>query len=368
MNDEQKSALGNRVLGRVIDSTGKPVDGKGPLVATFGENSRNSQMLETGIKVIDMLCPFSKGGKVGLIGGAGVGKTVLIMELINNVAKSGAVAVYVPETPSNGSDMASKNVAVVLPEKSDSPKAYLNAVETAVIVAEHLCDKGHDVLLAIDPPFPSRFIQAGNEVAALLGRIPSAVGYQPTLSTEMGALREPKGSITSVQAIYIPADDLSDPAPSTTFAHLDVTVALSREHFLEGIFPAIDPLGSTSCHLAPGVVGEDHYKTASNVRALLAQYKSLQEIIAILGMDELSEEDKLTVSRARKIQRFLSQPLHVAETLIGTPGTYVPLKNTIAVCKSILNGQYDQWTDEAFLVGLFEDTQLIAGHPEIQPR
>jgi len=379
--------VGPETLGRIINVIGEPVDERGPVAAkkhyeihrpapSFVDQSTEPQVLVTGIKVIDLLTPYPKGGKIGLFGGAGVGKTVTIMELINNVAKAhGGVSVFagVGERTREGNDlyhemMESKvinlegesKVALVYGQMNEPPGARARVALTGLTQAEYFRDEeGQDVLFFIDNIF--RFTQAGSEVSALLGRIPSAVGYQPTLATDMGALQEritttKKGSITSVQAIYVPADDLTDPAPATSFAHLDATTVLSRQIAELGIFPAVDPLDSTSRILDPRVVGEEHYQVARDVQRVLQSYKSLQDIIAILGMDELSEEDKLTVARARKIQRFLSQPFHVAEVFTGTPGALVSLADTIKGFKGIVAGQYDDLPESAFyMVGTIEE-------------
>jgi F-type H+-transporting ATPase subunit beta len=379
--------VGPETLGRIINVIGEPVDERGPVTAKksyqihrpapdFVDQSTEPQVLVTGIKVIDLLTPYPKGGKIGLFGGAGVGKTVTIMELINNVAKAhGGVSVFagVGERTREGNDlyhemMESKviqlegesKVALVYGQMNEPPGARARVALTGLTQAEYFRDEeGQDVLFFIDNIF--RFTQAGSEVSALLGRIPSAVGYQPTLATDMGALQEritttKKGSITSVQAIYVPADDLTDPAPATSFAHLDATTVLSRQIAELGIFPAVDPLDSTSRILDPRVVGEEHYQVARDVQRVLQSYKSLQDIIAILGMDELSEEDKLTVARARKIQRFLSQPFHVAEVFTGTPGALVSLADTIKGFKGIVAGQYDDLPESAFyMVGTIEE-------------
>jgi F-type H+/Na+-transporting ATPase subunit beta len=373
--------VGRETLGRILNVIGEPVDEKGPVQAKIHmpihqpapelvDQSTETEILTTGIKVIDLLTPYSKGGKIGLFGGAGVGKTVIIMELINNIAKAhGGVSVFagVGERTREGNDLyhemiesgvinledlAKSKVALVYGQMNEPPGARARVGLSGLTVAEHFRDaEGQDVLLFIDNIF--RFTQAGSEVSALLGRIPSAVGYQPTLGTEMGALQEritstKKGSITSVQAIYVPADDLTDPAPATAFSHLDATTVLSRSIAELGIYPAVDPLDSTSRILDPAVVGEEHYRVARDVQSTLQRYKSLQDIIAILGMDELSEEDKLVVSRARKLQRFLSQPFHVAEVFTGTPGVLVPLKDTIAGFKAIVAGEYDDLPEGAF--------------------
>jgi F-type H+-transporting ATPase subunit beta len=379
--------VGPETLGRIINVIGEPVDERGPVNAkkhyeihrpapAFVDQATEQQVLVTGIKVVDLLTPYPKGGKIGLFGGAGVGKTVTIMELINNVAKAhGGVSVFagVGERTREGNDlyhemMESKvinlegesKVALVYGQMNEPPGARARVALTGLTQAEYFRDEeGQDVLFFIDNIF--RFTQAGSEVSALLGRIPSAVGYQPTLATDMGALQEritttKKGSITSVQAIYVPADDLTDPAPATSFAHLDATTVLSRQIAELGIFPAVDPLDSTSRILDPRVVGEEHYQVARDVQRVLQNYKSLQDIIAILGMDELSEEDKLTVARARKIQRFLSQPFHVAEVFTGTPGALVGLADTIKGFKGIVAGQYDDLPESAFyMVGTIEE-------------
>jgi F-type H+/Na+-transporting ATPase subunit beta len=379
--------VGPETLGRIINVIGEPVDERGPVNAkkhyeihrpapSFVDQATEQQMLVTGIKVIDLLTPYPKGGKIGLFGGAGVGKTVTIMELINNIAKAhGGVSVFagVGERTREGNDlyhemMESKvinldgesKVALVYGQMNEPPGARARVALTGLTQAEYFRDEeGQDVLFFIDNIF--RFTQAGSEVSALLGRIPSAVGYQPTLATDMGALQEritttKKGSITSVQAIYVPADDLTDPAPATSFAHLDATTVLSRQIAELGIFPAVDPLDSTSRILDPRVVGEEHYQVARDVQRVLQTYKSLQDIIAILGMDELSEEDKLVVARARKIQRFLSQPFHVAEVFTGTPGALVKLEDTIKGFKGIVSGQYDDLPESAFyMVGTIEE-------------
>ncbi len=381
--------VGNATLGRILNVIGEPVDEKGPVAKkearaihqpapTFAEQATSSEILVTGIKVIDLLAPYSKGGKIGLFGGAGVGKTVLIMELINNIAKvhSGfSVFAGVGERTREGNDLyhemiesgvikpdnlEESQVALVYGQMNEPPGARARVALTGLTLAEQFRDQsGTDVLFFVDNIF--RFTQAGSEVSALLGRIPSAVGYQPTLATDMGALQEritstKAGSITSVQAIYVPADDLTDPSPATTFAHLDSTVVLSRDIAALGIYPAVDPLDSTSRQLDPLVVGDDHYGTARAVQGTLQRYKELRDIIAILGMDELSPEDKLAVARARKIQRFLSQPFHVAEVFTGTPGKYVPLKDTIQGFKMIVNGECDHMPEQAFyMVGTIEE-------------
>jgi F-type H+/Na+-transporting ATPase subunit beta len=381
--------VGRETLGRILNVIGEPVDEKGPVDAKIHvsihqpapelvDQSTETEILTTGIKVIDLLTPYSKGGKIGLFGGAGVGKTVIIMELINNIAKAhGGVSVFagVGERTREGNDLyhemiesgvinledlGQSKVALVYGQMNEPPGARARVGLSGLTVAEHFRDaEGQDVLLFIDNIF--RFTQAGSEVSALLGRIPSAVGYQPTLGTEMGVLQEritstKKGSITSVQAIYVPADDLTDPAPATAFSHLDATTVLSRQIAELGIYPAVDPLDSTSRILDPAVVGEEHYQVARDVQATLQRYKALQDIIAILGMDELSEEDKLVVSRARKLQRFLSQPFHVAEVFTGTPGVLVPLEETIAGFKAIVAGEYDDLPEGAFyMVGSIQE-------------
>jgi F-type H+-transporting ATPase subunit beta len=380
--------VGPETLGRILNVIGEPVDERGPVNAKstlpihraapeFVEQSTEAQILVTGIKVIDLLAPYAKGGKIGLFGGAGVGKTVTIMELINNVAKAhGGVSVFagVGERTREGNDLyhemiesgvikldgPGSKVALVYGQMNEPPGARSRVALSGLTAAEYFRDaEGQDVLFFVDNIF--RFTQAGSEVSALLGRIPSAVGYQPTLSTDMGALQEritstKKGSITSVQAIYVPADDLTDPAPATSFAHLDATTVLSRSIAEQAIFPAVDPLDSTSRMLDPRVVGEEHYEVARSVQRVLQQYKSLQDIIAILGMDELSEEDKLVVARARKIQRFLSQPFHVAEVFTGTPGVFVKLEDTIKAFKGIVAGEYDSLPEAAFyMVGTIDE-------------
>ena len=380
--------VGEATLGRIINVIGEPVDESGPVEAKltraihqeapeFVEQSTEAEMLVTGIKVVDLLAPYAKGGKIGLFGGAGVGKTVLIMELINNVAKAhGGYSVFagVGERTREGNDLywemieSGVNVekggegskcALVYGQMNEPPGARARVALTGLTVAENFRDEGQDVLFFVDNIF--RFTQAGSEVSALLGRIPSAVGYQPTLATDMGALQEritttTKGSITSVQAIYVPADDLTDPAPAASFAHLDATTVLSRAISEKGIYPAVDPLDSTSRILEPRVVGDEHYQTAREVQEILQKYKSLQDIIAILGMDELSEEDKLVVSRARKIERFLSQPFHVAEIFTGSPGVLVDLADTIKGFKGLCAGDYDHLPEAAFyMVGTIED-------------
>ncbi|MBY6240283.1 F0F1 ATP synthase subunit beta [Methylosinus sp. Sm6] len=383
--------VGDEMLGRIINVIGEPVDEAGPIKTTarraihqpapsYAEQATEAQILETGIKVVDLLAPYAKGGKIGLFGGAGVGKTVIIMELINNIAKAhGGYSVFagvgertregndlyhemieggVNKKPENGSAAGSK-AALVYGQMNEPPGARARVALTGLTVAEDFRDKGQDVLFFVDNIF--RFTQAGSEVSALLGRIPSAVGYQPTLATDMGALQEritttTKGSITSVQAIYVPADDLTDPAPAASFAHLDATTVLNRSIAEKGIYPAVDPLDSTSRMLSPAIVGEEHYEVARKVQSTLQRYKSLQDIIAILGMDELSEEDKLTVARARKIERFLSQPFHVAEVFTGAPGKLVALADTIKGFKGLVEGQYDHLPEAAFyMVGTIEE-------------
>jgi F-type H+-transporting ATPase subunit beta len=373
--------VGTKTLGRIMDVLGKPVDELGPVGAeqswaihrkapSFEELSASNELLETGIKVIDLICPFAKGGKVGLFGGAGVGKTVNMMELIRNIAIEHAgysVFAGVGERTREGNDfyheMKESNVldkvALVYGQMNEPPGNRLRVALTGLTMAEYFRDEGRDVLLFIDNIY--RYTLAGTEVSALLGRMPSAVGYQPTLAEEMGRLQEritstKKGSITSIQAVYVPADDLTDPSPATTFAHLDATVVLSRQVAELGIYPAVDPLDSTSRQLDPLVVGEEHYQVARAVQSTLQRYKELRDIIAILGMDELSPEDKLVVARARKIQRFLSQPFFVAEVFTGSPGKYVPLKETIKGFKGIVNGDYDQLPEQAFyMVGTIEE-------------
>ena len=379
--------VGKATLGRIMDVLGNPVDEAGPIgsdqtraihqpAPKFDELSSTTELLETGIKVIDLLCPFAKGGKVGLFGGAGVGKTVNMMELINNIAKAhSGLSVFagVGERTREGNDfyheMKDSNVldkvAMVYGQMNEPPGNRLRVALTGLSMAEHFRDekdengKGRDVLFFVDNIY--RYTLAGTEVSALLGRMPSAVGYQPTLAEEMGRLQEritstQTGSITSIQAVYVPADDLTDPSPATTFAHLDATVVLSRDIASLGIYPAVDPLDSTSRQLDPMVLGQEHYDVARGVQSTLQKYKELRDIIAILGMDELSDEDKLTVIRARKIQRFLSQPFHVAEVFTGSPGKYVPLRDTIAGFKAILNGEYDHLPEQAFyMVGGIEE-------------
>lgn len=384
--------VGAATLGRIMNVIGEPVDEAGPIVGegkraihqpapSYAEQATEAQILVTGIKVVDLLAPYAKGGKIGLFGGAGVGKTVLIMELINNVAKAhGGYSVFagVGERTREGNDLyhemieskvnvdpheagsaAGSKCALVYGQMNEPPGARARVALTGLTVAENFRDQGQDVLFFVDNIF--RFTQAGSEVSALLGRIPSAVGYQPTLATDMGALQEritttTKGSITSVQAIYVPADDLTDPAPATSFAHLDATTVLSRSIAEKGIYPAVDPLDSTSRMLSAAIVGEEHYNVARQVQQVLQRYKSLQDIIAILGMDELSEEDKLTVARARKIERFLSQPFHVAEVFTGSPGKLVALEDTIKGFKGLVDGDYDHLPEAAFyMVGTIEE-------------
>lgn len=368
--------VGPEVLGRLFNVIGQTIDEKGPVGTTksspihkpapsFAEQNTKSEIYETGIKVIDLIAPYTRGGKVGLFGGAGVGKTVLIQELISNIAKEhGGISVFagVGERTREGNDLYNEMIesgviektAMVFGQMNEPPGARMRVALTGLTMAEYFRDEeGQDVLLFIDNIF--RFTQAGSEVSALLGRMPSAVGYQPTLATEMGALQEritstKNGSITSVQAIYVPADDLTDPAPATAFAHLDATTVLNRSITELGIYPAVDPLESTSRILDPLIVGEEHYRIAREVQEILQKYKDLQDIIAILGMDELSEEDKLTVNRARKVQRFFSQPFGVAEQFTGTPGKYVPLKETVRSFKEILEGKYDHVPENLFLM------------------
>jgi F-type H+-transporting ATPase subunit beta len=380
--------VGDETLGRIMNVVGEPVDEAGPIktktsraihqpAPEFVEQSTEAQILATGIKVVDLLAPYAKGGKVGLFGGAGVGKTVLIQELINNIAKThGGYSVFagVGERTREGNDLYHEFIesgvnqkgggkgskcALVYGQMNEPPGARARVGLTGLTVAEHFRDQGQDVLFFVDNIF--RFTQAGSEVSALLGRIPSAVGYQPTLATDMGALQEritttTKGSITSVQAIYVPADDLTDPAPATSFAHLDATTVLSRAIAEKGIYPAVDPLDSTSRMLDPRVIGEEHYQTARRVQVILQRYKALQDIIAILGMDELSEEDKLTVGRARKIERFLSQPFDVAAVFTGSPGVQVKLEDTIKGFQGLCEGKYDYLPEPAFyMVGTIEE-------------
>ena len=374
--------VGEGTLGRMFDPLGRPIDGKGAVdelphwpihrkAPGFAEQKPATEILETGIKVIDLLAPYAKGGKIGLFGGAGVGKTVLIQELIHNVAtEHGGYSIFtgVGERSREGCDLWGEmnasgvldKTALVFGQMNEPPGARMRVALSGLTMAEYFRDvKNQDVLLFIDNIF--RFTQAGSEVSALLGRMPSAVGYQPTLANELGALQERitstrKGSITSVQAVYVPADDLTDPAPATTFTHLDATTVLSRDIASQGIYPAVDPLDSTSRILSPEVVGQEHYEIARDVQKVLQRYKELQDIIAIMGMDELSEEDKLTVSRARKVQRFLSQSFHVAEQFTGMPGQYVPLKETLRGFRMILNGECDDLPESAFLfAGTIDD-------------
>ncbi|WP_411969212.1 F0F1 ATP synthase subunit beta [Paucibacter sp. B2R-40] len=380
--------VGKATLGRIMDVLGAPIDERGPVAATqvasihraapaYDELSPSQELLETGIKVIDLICPFAKGGKVGLFGGAGVGKTVNMMELINNIAKAhSGLSVFagVGERTREGNDfyhemadsgvvnlenLEDSKVAMVYGQMNEPPGNRLRVALTGLTIAESFRDEGKDVLFFVDNIY--RYTLAGTEVSALLGRMPSAVGYQPTLAEEMGRLQEritstKVGSITSIQAVYVPADDLTDPSPATTFAHLDSTVVLSRDIASLGIYPAVDPLDSTSRQLDPNVVGEEHYLTARGVQQVLQRYKELRDIIAILGMDELSPEDKLSVSRARKIQRFLSQPFHVAEVFTGSPGKYVPLKETIRGFKMIVAGECDHLPEQAFyMVGTIDE-------------
>ena len=373
--------VGQETLGRVLDVLGNPIDEKGPVGAkvsrpihakapAFEEQSTEADVLETGIKVIDLLCPFAKGGKVGLFGGAGVGKTVTVMELIRNIAaEHDGFSVFsgVGERTREGNDfyheMKESNVldkvALVYGQMNEPPGNRLRVALTGLTIAENFRDEGRDVLMFIDNIY--RYTLAGTEVSALLGRMPSAVGYQPNLAEEMGVLQEritstKTGSITSIQAVYVPADDLTDPSPATTFAHLDATVVLARSSAELGIYPAVDPLDSNSRQLDPGVVGQEHYDTARSVQQVLQRYKELQDIIAILGMDELSEEDKLTVQRARKIQRFLSQPFFVAEVFTGSPGQYVSLRDSIKAFQGIVAGDYDDLPEQAFyMVGTIEE-------------
>ena len=380
--------VGVETLGRIMNVLGNPIDECGPIgeqerrgihqdAPAYDELASSDELLETGIKVIDLVCPFAKGGKVGLFGGAGVGKTVNMMELINNIAKehSGlSVFAGVGERTREGNDFyyemaesgvvnletpTESKVAMVYGQMNEPPGNRLRVALTGLTMAEKFRDEGKDVLLFVDNIY--RYTLAGTEVSALLGRMPSAVGYQPTLAEEMGVLQEritstKTGSITSIQAVYVPADDLTDPSPATTFAHLDATVVLSRDIASKGIYPAIDPLDSTSRQLDPLIIGQEHYEVARGVQSVLQRYKELKDIIAILGMDELSEEDKQTVSRARKIERFLSQPFFVAEIFTGSPGKYVPLKETIASFKGILAGEYDHMPEQAFyMVGSIEE-------------
>ena len=379
--------VGEKTLGRLFNVLGDTLDDGAKLddeahwsihrnPPSFAEQSPVVEMLQTGIKVIDLLAPYAKGGKIGLFGGAGVGKTVLIQELIRNIAaESGGYSIFtgVGERSREGNDLWTEmkesgvleKTALVFGQMNEPPGARMRVAETGLTMAEYFRDvKRQDVLLFIDNIF--RFVQAGSEVSALLGRMPSAVGYQPTLATDLGELQEriastTKGSITSVQAVYVPADDLTDPSPATTFSHLDATTVLSRKIVEQGIYPAVDPLESTSRILEPDVVGEEHYNVARRVQEVLQKYKELQDIIAILGMEELSEDDKLTVYRARKIQRFLSQPFHVAENFTGTPGKYVPVEDTVKGFKAILDGEMDEYPEAAFFnVGTIEDVKAKA--------
>ena len=391
--------VGDGTLGRIMNVIGEPVDDAGPIpheqkrgihqeAPPFVEQSTEAEVLVTGIKVVDLLCPYAKGGKIGLFGGAGVGKTVLIMELINNIAKThGGYSVFagvgertregndlywemieskvnVDPQENNGSAEGSK-AALVYGQMNEPPGARARVALTGLTVAEHFRDQGQDVLFFVDNIF--RFTQAGSEVSALLGRIPSAVGYQPTLSTDMGAMQEritttTKGSITSIQAVYVPADDLTDPAPATTFAHLDATTVLNRAIAEKGIYPAVDPLDSTSRILDPRIIGDEHYQVARDVQGILQRYKALQDIIAILGMDELSEDDKLVVARARKVERFLSQPFDVAQVFTGSPGVQVPLDETIKGFKGLVAGDYDHLPEGAFyMVGSIDEAIEKAG-------
>mgnify|MGYP005893671729 CR=1 FL=1 len=374
--------VGEGTLGRMFDPLGRPIDGKGPVddlphwpihrkAPSFAEQKPATEILETGIKVIDLLAPYAKGGKIGLFGGAGVGKTVLIQELIHNVAMEHngySIFTGVGERSREGNDLwremresgVADKTALVFGQMNESPGVRMRVALSGLTMAEHFRDVEHkDVLLFIDNIF--RFVQAGSEVSALLGRMPSAVGYQPTLATELGELQERiasthDGSITSVQAVYVPADDLTDPAPATTFAHLDATTVLSRKIVEQGIYPAVDPLESTSRILEADIVGQEHYETARAVQKILQKYKELQDIIAILGMEELSDEDKVTIYRARKIQKFLSQPFHVAENFTGVPGKYVPVRDTIRSFKAIIDGEMDEYPEWAFFnVGTIED-------------
>ena len=380
--------VGIKTLGRIMDVLGNPIDEAGPIgederwgihrpAPSYAEQAGSNELLETGIKVIDLICPFAKGGKVGLFGGAGVGKTVNMMELINNIAKAhSGLSVFagVGERTREGNDFyhemqeagvvnvqefKKSKVAMVYGQMNEPPGNRLRVALTGLTMAEKFRDEGKDVLLFIDNIY--RYTLAGTEVSALLGRMPSAVGYQPTLAEEMGVLQEritstKTGSITSIQAVYVPADDLTDPSPATTFAHLDSTVVLSRDIAAKGIYPAIDPLDSTSRQLDPLIIGQEHYEIARGVQTVLQRYTELKDIIAILGMDELSEDDKLTVYRARKIERFLSQPFHVAEVFTGAPGKYVSLKDTIAGFKGLLNGDYDHLPEQAFyMVGTIDE-------------
>ena len=386
-----KVPVGDQCLGRVFNLLGEPVDNKPaptpeaywPIhrpAPSYEEQQSTTEILETGIKVVDLICPYAKGGKIGLFGGAGVGKTVLIQELITNIAtEHGGYSIFtgVGERSREGNDLWTEmgesgvleKTALVFGQMNEPPGARMRVAETGLTMAEYFRDVEHqNVLLFIDNIF--RFVQAGSEVSALLGRMPSAVGYQPTLATEVGELQEriastKNGSVTSVQAVYVPADDLTDPAPATTFAHLDATTVLSRKIVEQGIYPAVDPLESTSRILEEDVVGKEHYEVANKVQQMLQKYKELQDIIAILGMEELSEDDKLTVNRARKIQRFLSQPFHVAENFTGVPGKYVPVKETIRGFKAILEGEMDYYPEAAFFnVGTIDEVVEKAGTME----
>ena len=378
--------VGEKTLGRIMNVLGQPVDNAGPIEAkkkmpihraapTFSEQASEIQLLETGIKVVDLICPFAKGSKVGLFGGAGVGKTVILMELIRNIAaehSGSSVFAGVGERTREGNDFFHEmtdakvidKVALVYGQMNEPPGNRLRVALTGLTMAEHFRDNGSDTLLFVDNIY--RYTLAGTEVSALLGRMPSAVGYQPTLAEEMGVLQEritstKNGSITSIQAVYVPADDLTDPSPATTFAHLDATVVLSRNIAELGIYPAVDPLDSTSRQLDPSILGQEHYDTTRAVQGVLQKYKELKDIIAILGMDELSDEDKLSVNRARKIQRYLSQPFFVAETFTGTPGKYVSLKDTIKGFQAIVNGDYDDLPEQAFyMIGEIEEAKKKA--------
>ena len=379
-------AVGDKTLGRIMNVLGQPVDNAGPIKAdkkmpihraapTFSEQASEIELLETGIKVVDLICPFAKGSKVGLFGGAGVGKTVILMELIRNIAaehSGSSVFAGVGERTREGNDFFHEmtdaqvidKVALVYGQMNEPPGNRLRVALTGLTMAEHFRDNGSDTLLFVDNIY--RYTLAGTEVSALLGRMPSAVGYQPTLAEEMGVLQEritstKSGSITSIQAVYVPADDLTDPSPATTFAHLDATVVLSRNIAELGIYPAVDPLDSTSRQLDPSILGQEHYDTTRAVQGVLQKYKELKDIIAILGMDELSDEDKLSVNRARKIQRYLSQPFFVAETFTGTPGKYVSLKDTIKGFQAIVNGDYDDLPEQAFyMIGEIEEAKKKA--------
>jgi F-type H+-transporting ATPase subunit beta len=378
--------VGDKTLGRIMNVLGQPVDNAGPIKAdkkmpihraapTFSEQASEIELLETGIKVVDLICPFAKGSKVGLFGGAGVGKTVILMELIRNIAaehSGSSVFAGVGERTREGNDFFHEmtdakvidKVALVYGQMNEPPGNRLRVALTGLTMAEHFRDSGSDTLLFVDNIY--RYTLAGTEVSALLGRMPSAVGYQPTLAEEMGVLQEritstKNGSITSIQAVYVPADDLTDPSPATTFAHLDATVVLSRNIAELGIYPAVDPLDSTSRQLDPSIIGQEHYDTTRAVQGVLQKYKELKDIIAILGMDELSDEDKLSVNRARKIQRYLSQPFFVAETFTGTPGKYVSLKDTIKGFQAIVNGDYDDLPEQAFyMIGEIEEAKKKA--------